>query len=79
MSYAMQIQFAADWALSRIARAYSRAKRAGRHLRWLLFRRMPLLHAGRAAMVAFNGVRYSCVRIPEGDATESLTSAAAAW
>ena len=79
MSHAMQIQFAADWALSRIARAYSRAKRAGGHLRWLLFRRPPLPRAGRAEMVAFNGARYSRIRIPEGDAAESLTSAAAAW
>ena len=45
-----------------------KAKREGRHLRWLLFRRLPLLHAGRAAMVAFNGARYSHIRILEGDA-----------
>ena len=45
-----------------------KAKRAGQHLRWLLFRRLPLLHAGRAAMVAFNGARYSHIRILEGDA-----------
>ena len=30
-------------------------------------------------LVAFNGALYSHIRILEGDATESLTSAAAAW
>ena len=32
------------------------------------FAACPLLHAGRAAMVAFNGARYSHIRILEGDA-----------
>ena len=54
-------------AFSQITRAYSRAKRAGGHLRWLLFRRPPLPRAGRAEMVAFNGVRYRHAHNLQGD------------